>query len=254
MKAKILHEYGLNEQGKLIKAKDALKCEKYFCAGCKTKFILRKSSKTGIGSRIPHFAHNNLKGSCSYESYIHKTFIILATKLLNYKILNNQPIIFQWACNTCKQQHSMNLLGFSEAKSEFNMKERKPDIALLDKTGNAFMVIEIVYKHPPEYGALQFYRNHNIHVIQVIISSDKDLNNVEQKIMKPSSFDLCIAPRIRPIQPLRPYIPRYNNYYQIPMNFLDNPQKYRQAKNDSFSLRKNYSRKRKSNYKKSTRR
>ena len=250
MKPELLHEYGQNGEGKLINAKNASKGEKYNCPGCKAEFILKKSGKTGPGTRRPHFAHINSVSSCSYESYLHKTFIILATELLAHQIHNNQPLPFQWACNTCNQKHFFNLIGFSEAKSEYNMVDRRPDIALLDKTGNVSIVIEVVYKHPPEDGALQFYREHNIRVIQIIISSEEDLNNVEQKLRNPASFDLCTIPLVHTIPRIGITIPRRNNYNGVPSDFLDNPNKYNQAKNGDIYHRRSYSSHRKNYYKK----
>ena len=206
MKQELLYEYGQNEQGQIIKAKDAQKGKKYICPGCKTDFILRKSGKTGPGSRISHFAHNNLTGSCSFECYIHKTFILKTVEFLQERITNNQPIELHWRCIYCKQMHKINLIGLSEVKAEYSLKQRKPDIALFNKAGNVFAVIEVIYKHPPEKEALQFYRQHNIRVIQVIITSDDDLDNIEQKIKNPTSFDLCIKP-ILPQVPYFSFIP-----------------------------------------------
>jgi len=241
MRQELLHEYGLNELGILINAKDASKGVKYFCPGCNAVFILKKSGNTGSGSRRPHFAHNTAEHICSYESYLHKTFILRTVEFLKDRLKNNQPIEVHWACNICKMQHNVNLVGFSGVKSEFSLKERKPDIALFDQSGNVIVVIEIIYKHPPEDGAIQFYRKHNIHVIQIIISSENDLNNIEQKIKKPTSFDLCILPKIPQAPLLVPALQKRRSSNGIPSDLLDNPNKY-YSHNGKFYRKKGRSR------------
>ena len=238
MKQELLYEYGLNEQGQIIKAKDAHKGKKYICPGCKTDFILRKSGKTGPGSRIPHFAHNNLTDSCSFESYLHKTFILKTVEFLQELINKNLPLVVNWKCSLCQDKHTMNILhNISGVKAEYSMKERKPDITLYLSSGIVPAVIEVIYKHPPEKEALQFYRQHNIRVIQIKIASDNDLDNIEQKLINPTSFDLCITPRFRKIPLISVGRPRFRPSNGIPNDFLDNPGKY-YSKNGKFYIKR----------------
>jgi len=235
MSKELLHEYGLNEQGQLLKAKNALKGDKYICPGCNTDFILKKSGNTGAGSRRPHFAHNNFEGSCSYESYLHKTFILRAVEYLANCISNNLLIEFHWICNNCKQPHSCKLDGFSGVKAEFGLKERRPDIALFDHAGQVVIVIEIIYKHPPEDEAIQFYHQQNINVMQIHIASHEDLDNVKAKLEIPKNFDLCIAKRV-PSPVYQKPSTRSGNV--VPRDFLDKPKKYFQAKNGNIYHKK----------------
>jgi hypothetical protein len=231
MQKEILHEFAVTINGTLIKANVAKKGEDYFCPGCKDKFILKNSGKTGKGSRRPHFAHNNLEGNCSHESYLHNAFKIKTLELIKDQIKKGLPLNVNWKCNYCKNEHSCNLLAF-DAKAEFNMKERTPDIALFNQNGNVFAVIEIIYKHPPEDGAIIFYRENKIVLIQIIISSDDDLENVENKVKHPTSVDFCIVPQV---QTYRLPIPttHYRNPNSVPRDFIDNPQKY-YTKNGRF--------------------
>lgn len=230
MEQEILHEFALNEQGLLINAKNAQKGEKYICPGCKTEFILKKSGNIGKGSRRPHFAHNVLEGNCSHESYLHNTFKIKTLEYLNEIISKGLPLNINWKCNYCNNEHNLNLIGFSEAKVEFNMKECIPDIALFDRNGRIVMVIEIVYKHPPEDKVIKFYKNNKIILNQIIIYSEDDLINVENKIKNPSSVDLCIKPKITYNGLLTTNYRRNNG---VPNDFIDNPEKY-YSKNGKF--------------------
>jgi len=224
----ILHEYATTVNGLLIRANVAKKGEEYFCPGCKDKFILKNSGKTGKGSRRPHFAHNNLEGSCSHESYLHNTFKLKTLELIKDHISKGLPLNINWECNSCKKEHNVNLLAF-DVKAEFNMKERTPDIALFNRDGNVFAVIEIIYKHPPDDGAINFYRLNKIVLIQIIISSDDDLENVENKVKSPTSVDLCIVPQVPTYRlsiPVRTPTTNYRNPNRVPRDLLDNPQKY----------------------------
>lgn len=239
MQKEILHEYATTINGILIRANVAKKGEEYFCPGCKDKFILKNSGKTGKGSRRPHFAHNNLEGSCSHESYLHNTFKIKTLELIKAQIGKGLPLNINWKCNYCKKEHNGNLFAF-DAKAEFNMKERTPDIALFNQFGIVFAVIEIIYKHSPEDGAIKFYRENKIVLIEIIISSDDDLENVDNKLKFPTNVDCCLIPQV-PIYrlPIPAYIPttNYRNPNSVPRDFIDNPQKY-YTKNGKFYSKK----------------
>jgi competence CoiA-like predicted nuclease len=56
-KKELLYVTAFDKNGVLVKAKDADKAQDYFCPECKDKLILKKSGKTGKGSKRPHFAH-----------------------------------------------------------------------------------------------------------------------------------------------------------------------------------------------------
>jgi hypothetical protein len=132
-----------------------------------------------------------------------------------------------------------------DAKAEFSLKERTPDIALFNQYGNVFVVIEIIYKHPPEDGAIKFYRENKIVLIQIIIISDDDLDNVENKLKYPTSVDICIVPQVQTYRlPIPINIPTtyYRNPNSIPRDLIDNPQKY-YSKNGKFYQRKHWRKK-----------
>lgn len=72
----------LNEKDNLIHINDAEKGKNYYCLICNNNYILRKSGKTGKGSKRPHFAHNRLTANCTPESVLHYSFKKLLIDLL----------------------------------------------------------------------------------------------------------------------------------------------------------------------------
>jgi hypothetical protein len=235
METELLHEYALDKNGVLVKANDAIKGEDYFCPGCKAKFILKKSGNTGKGSRRPHFAHNGLEDNCSYESYLHNTFKIRVAELINGYVANGLPLYLNWKCNACNQQHQINLSKIiTKAELEYNMKERTPDIALFNMQGNVVFVIEIVYKHAPEAGAIAFYQQHRIVMIQIDIFTEDDLNNIEDKLHNPTSVSLCIRPKPQ-YQMRRPLYGNNSNAFQ--RDLIENPQNYYKRGNKWYHKR-----------------
>jgi hypothetical protein len=71
----------------------------------------------------------------------------------------------------------------------------KPDIALFDKDNNVFAVIEIVVTHKPEEEVLKFYSDNNIILIQINLTSDKEIDELENKISNPDIVYTCFNPK-----------------------------------------------------------
>jgi competence CoiA-like predicted nuclease len=85
MKNELLYVTAFNEQGKLVKANDAVKTGKYICPVCKNNLILKKSGKTGKDSRRPHFAHYKFSQNCTPESVLHFSFKYLLLEYIKDK-------------------------------------------------------------------------------------------------------------------------------------------------------------------------
>jgi len=210
MQKELLHKYALTKSGAIVKADNAQKGEEYFCPGCNGEFIFKNSGNTGKGSRRAHFAHKALEPNCSHESYLHNAFKIMALEIIKDHISKGVPLNIAWKCNYCHGAHNGTLAPF-DAKIEFNLKECRPDIALFDQNGRVFAVIEVVYKHPPEDGTRKFYKDNQICLIQVDVSSDEDLENIEYKVKNPTSVDACFAQR--PVQQILTL--QYLQYLQL---------------------------------------
>jgi hypothetical protein len=69
--------------------------------------------------------------------------------------------------------------------------ECRPDISLIDVEDKVLAVIELVDTHKPEENALQYYKANQITLIQINLTSDDDLSQVEGKAKNPDIVDLC---------------------------------------------------------------
>ena len=193
MVKEILYTTAVDKNGNLIHIDNAEKGINYYCPICKNEFILRKSGKTGKGSKRPHFAHNLLSPNCTPEGVLHYSFKKMLINLLGKYKSENKPLVMSWSCNFCNNKNSGNLLEkVASIKEEYNLKVCQPDIALLDEKENVFAVVEIVVTHEPEENVLKYYKENNIILIQINLSSEEDLNDIEKKIIKPNIVDYCL--------------------------------------------------------------
>ena len=192
----ILHTVATDKDGNLIKANDAEKDNDFFCPLCKTELILRKSGKTRKGSKRPHFAHRALTPNCTPETALHFLFKNLLAEKLQKHISTHTPLLMTWSCKYCYNRHTGNLLKkIRSLKVEYNMTVCQPDIALFDRDGNVFAVIEIVVSHKPEKNVLQFYKDNNIILLQINLTSDKDIDELDAKIANPDFVATCFNPK-----------------------------------------------------------
>jgi hypothetical protein len=192
----LLYVTAVDDDGKLVKAKDSEKDGKYYCPICKKELILKKSGKTGKHSKRPHFAHYSLTENCTSEGALHYSFKKLLLEKIKEDIKNKISIDMIWECNYCHNKHEGNLLKkVFDVKDEYDMKVCRPDIALFDEKGNAFAVIEIVVTHKPEENVIEYYKKNNIICIQIALNSEDDLENMDDKLKNPNIVDCCLNPR-----------------------------------------------------------
>lgn len=194
--SKLLYTVAINNDRKFIKAVDAEKGNDYYCPVCKDKLILRKSGNTGKGSKRPHFAHHNLTPNCTPESALHFSFKNLLFIKIQECIKSQESINISWNCKYCNDNHKGNLLKkATSVKLEYNLKVCQPDIALLDSNNNVVAVIEVVVTHKPEPEVIKFYKDNKIILIQINLTSDKDIELLIEKISNPDIVDFCINPK-----------------------------------------------------------
>jgi len=193
---KILYTSAKNDEGILVLAKNAEKGNNYVCAFCDSEMILRKSGKTGKGSKRPHFAHKTLTPNCTPESALHYSFKYLVRDYINKNIHSSSPIDFEWYCKYCGNLHTGNIIKKAKiAIEEYNLKVCQPDIAILNNKDEVYTVIEIVVTHKPERKVIQFYKNENIILIQINLKHDDDLYNFKDKLTNPDIVDFCTNPK-----------------------------------------------------------
>lgn len=197
----MLYTIALNKKGELVQIDDAKKGVQYYCPSCKNKFTLRKSGNTGKGSRRPHFAHHEVTPNCTPEGVLHFTFKRRLVELLSKLIEEKRELIVDWQCKECSIDYTKlnvkwNLLAhISFIEEEYNLKFCRPDIALLDIQRNVLGVIEIVVTHEPEINVIEYLVENGITLIQINVSSEEDLFQIEEKIKKPDLVNYCINPK-----------------------------------------------------------
>lgn len=193
--SKLLYTVATDNKGNLIKANDAEKGDEFFCPVCKTELILKKSGKTGKGTKRPHFAHRALTPNCTPETALHYSFKTLLVEKLKQDIISDKALPISWRCQYCFEEHAGNLLKkITSVIVEHNMGVCQPDIALFDKD-NVFAVIEVVVTHKPEESVTEYYDKQNIILIQINLKSDQDLDELESKIAKPDIVTTCFNPK-----------------------------------------------------------
>ncbi|MBZ3935473.1 competence protein CoiA family protein [Methanimicrococcus blatticola] len=189
----ILYTVAIDEKGKIITVTDAEKGQKYSCPVCKTELILRKSGKTGKGSKRPHFSHKIITQNCTAETALHYSFKNLLAKELELYVTTNYEFNITWNCKLCNSNHSANLLeDVKFVRTEHDLILYRPDIALLDKNEKVLVAIEIVVSNPTAENKLLFYKEENIKYIQINLQSDTDIENIEEKASFPDDVDFCL--------------------------------------------------------------
>lgn len=195
---KLLYTVAKNEKGLFIKANEAEKGNNFFCPVCSADLILRKSGNTGKGAKRPHFAHKSLTPNCTPETALHYSFKNLLAEKIQEDINSNTPIAISWLCQFCGLKHTGNLLRkIKNVKVEYYMKVCQPDIALFDENNKVFAVIEIVVTHKPEPKVIEYYTENDIILIQINLTSDEDIDNLEFKISNPDVVRTCYHPKCK---------------------------------------------------------
>lgn len=194
----ILYTVATDKNGNFIKANDAEKGDDFFCPVCKTGLILRKSGNTRKGAKSPHFAHRTLTPNCTPETALHYSFKNLLASKIEEHIKTSTPLPISWNCKYCGIQHIGNLLKkITAVKVEQNLAVCQPDIALIDQDNKVFAVIEVIVTHKPEENAVNFYNDNNIILIQINLTSDKDIDDLESKVSRPDQVSTCYNPKCK---------------------------------------------------------
>lgn len=196
--SKILYTVATDKNGNLIKATDAEKGNEFFCPICKSDLILRKSGNTGKGSKRPHFAHRTLTPNCTPETALHYSFKNLLAAKIQVCLDTQTPLPIDWHCTFCGTGHSGNLLKkVRSVKVEHNLKVCQPDICMFDAEGKPFAVVEVVVTHEPEKEVVSFYSNNDIILIRIDVTSDEDIDKLEERITKPNFVGTCFNPKCK---------------------------------------------------------
>lgn len=197
MKA-LLYTVAKDANDNVVDARNAEKGSDFFCPLCSTALTLRKSGRMGKGTKRPHFAHRTLTPNCTPETALHHLFKQRLAAKLERHIENRTPLAFAWKCTYCSQRHYGNLMKNTHSvKVEYDLNVCRPDIALLDSESQVFAVVEVVVTHKPEKGVVKFYEENKIVLIQIELTSDEDIDKLDNKISNPDGVGICYNPRCR---------------------------------------------------------
>jgi len=192
----ILYTIAKDSEGKLFTALSAEKGSQYYCVNCNNAIVLKKSGKVGPRSKRPHFAHKSLMPNCQPETALHFGFKTLAAEKLNQYLEAGSPFNFTWRCEFCGEQHTGNFIKkLKVVRLEYDLKDCKPDIALLAENDQIFAAIEIVVTHKPSERVLNYYLENKIILIQINLKSDHDIYLLEEKLTEPNLVKFCLNPK-----------------------------------------------------------
>lgn len=201
----VLYQFALDSTEKLINIRFVKHGEKYFCPGCKNEMI----AKCGA-TRQHHFSHKpiselndkerNSISDCinSNESYLHNTFKIGLYQILKAKIEANEEFIIHWNASNIGKQNRNLLKIAKDIKIENYVDELKPDITLYDKSGRAYVAIEVVVNHKPDKKKLAYYSENKITLYEIDLDKNNFdvLNNITLIASNPTVFSFIPDPKI----------------------------------------------------------
>ena len=152
--------------------------------------MLRKGTK-----RRHHFAHKVEMFNCNPETLLHKMFKEQAAKYLQNLIDDNDLCLMYWQCSQCKKEYRGNLLYMVKSLAvEFDLGVCRPDILLFDSDKRPIIAIEIVVTHKPEPQVEEYYKKNGIVLCQINLSSNDDLDYIEEKLLFPDVVNFCLVP------------------------------------------------------------
>lgn len=224
---KFYKHYALDEEGKLVQARDVDKqlrhLHTYKCLSCGERMIVRQGEK-----RKWHFAHKNTV-NCDNESYLHclakrmicdwynrqseiPIYIMTPTKCVNY--------------DSCKWTQKGNCTGM--VKNKYNLKSRfyrceNEDEAkekVFEKDGKRYIADIFCHNNRDEADPLfiEVYvthkcddekRNSGIKIIEVKIESEEDIENFINNPIEESNKVKYYG--------IHPYIAKGSNDFEIPL-------------------------------------
>ena len=189
---KLLYSIARSEIGEFIHAVDAEKGGVFFCGFCRDPLVLKKSGKTGRGSKRPHFAHKTLTPNCNPESALHFEFKTMLVNEIRQRLDEQNEFAISWKCTYCCRDHSGDLIKKARRVAlEHSLSICRPDISLFDEDGRVYAVIEVVVTHAPDNAVKEYYRKNGITLIELHLDSEEVLNDVPTKLTNADHVQLC---------------------------------------------------------------
>ena len=134
--------YGLDHQGKLVTADNALNNDKYRCPSCNTELVLRAGEV-----RTKHFSHPT-SSNCGTESILHITAKKLIENTINENALGISAIVLKSSCNNCCEEFNLQIpiKTFTGSRQEVRVSDYICDVVGYRDDGIA-IAIEILNTH-----------------------------------------------------------------------------------------------------------
>ena len=188
MGKKLLHTFGRNAEGEIIRISDANNSSAYSCPQCGERMVVRNGGK----SQRPHFAHfKKPKMKCNGTSLLRYLFRNQAKQILQTCIDSQTPFNMEWQCSYCSKKYNKDVLQqIRSIRDDFSIGNCTPDLALCDADGHARIVFELLVRRKLTGKALRTYEENGIILIQLMIT-EGDVMNVENKLHRPDSVSFC---------------------------------------------------------------
>jgi len=144
MDKELLIPYGLDSQGHLVKAEDAIRGVGYVCPECWSPLVYRAGEVV-----TQHFAHKS-NTACTGESILHITAKMLIALAIDAHCESegNSHISMRCTCECCKKYFKLNLPknAFSSSKQEERVGSFICDVVAM-RDGHPALAIEVLATH-----------------------------------------------------------------------------------------------------------
>ena len=130
------------------------------CPACEARLVARKGAV-----HQPHFAHYAPDPNCTSEGQLHA----LAKRILYERMSAGiqRDVLVDAPCNECFNTHERNLVKDSAMiVMERGFGGVRPDLSLLNDTGEPTAFVEVVVTHAPEQAVYDYASDHGIPIIE----------------------------------------------------------------------------------------
>lgn len=144
MNEELLIPYGLDSNGRLVKAKDAVRGSTYVCPECRSPLVYRAGEVV-----TQHFAHKS-NTACTGESILHLTAKMLISQAIETHSVteSDSRISMMCTCECCKKEFQLNLPknAFSSSRQEERIGSFICDVVAIRDDSPA-LAIEVLATH-----------------------------------------------------------------------------------------------------------
>jgi hypothetical protein len=139
--------YAINENGKLVTPRSAIKSTKYQCPSCESPLIFKSGE-----IKAKHFAHS-ASSTCSAETVEHKTAKLRLINAIDQHNLIKKNIKVYFPCQDCGKvlESEIDRGKMSYAKEEVRVENYISDVVIYDKNEKPILALEVRKTHPVDH-------------------------------------------------------------------------------------------------------